>query len=77
MSRDFDDRFPRFHIGQYDRITIEGMAFTLVRQSDDAFILAPAEGEGLRRTFPFAYLNRLDAAGKVRHEAGAFSARPQ
>ena len=68
MSRDFDERFPRFHIGRYDRVTIEGVAYTLVRQTDDAFILAPAEGEGLPMEFPFAHLNRLAAAGKVRHE---------
>lgn len=68
MSRDFDARFPRFRIGRYDRVTIEGAAYTLVQQTDDAFILAPAEGEGLPVVFPFAHLNRLNAEGKVRHE---------
>ena len=72
MSRDFDERFPRFHIGPYDRVTIEGVAFTLAGQTDAAFILAPAEGGGLPQTFPFAHLNRLNAAGKVRHEPEHF-----
>ena len=72
MSRDFDERFPRFHIGQYDRVIIEGTAFTLVEPTDEAFILAPAEGGGLPQTFPFPHLNRLNAAGKVRHEPEHF-----
>ena len=72
MSRDFDERFPRFHIGRYDRVIIEGVAFTLVEQTDEAFILAPAEGGGLSQTFPFPHLNRLNAAGKVRHEPEHF-----
>lgn len=68
MSRDFDGRFPRCHIGPNDRITIDGVAFTLADQTGEAFILAPAEGGGLPQTFPFGHLNRLNAAGKVRHE---------
>ena len=41
-------------------------------QTDEAFILAPAEGGGLSQTFPFPHLNRLNAAGKVRHEPEHF-----
>ena len=47
MSRDFDERLPRFHIGPYDRVTIEGVAFRLAGQTDEALILAPADGDCL------------------------------
>lgn len=68
MSLDFDTRFPRFSIGPNDRVTIKGRAFRLVQRMSDAFVLIPADGEGLAETFPFALLNALSAKGKVRHE---------
>ncbi|MCO8145166.1 hypothetical protein NHN26_08000 [Rhodovulum tesquicola] len=72
MSLDFDRRFPRFQIGREDRVTIDGQAFRLGYMMQDAYALVPAEGEGAAQVFEFGHLNRLNAAGKVRHEIEHF-----
>jgi putative transposase len=72
MGRDFDIRFPRFHIGPHDRIVIENRSYRLLQRTDEAFVLLPEDRSGLAETFRFEDLNRLTAAGRVRHEIGHF-----
>ncbi len=72
MSLDFDSRYPRFHFGEYDRVTVNGEAFRFLQKVHDAYVLMPSEGAGLARTFPFKYLNQLNSAGKVSHEREYF-----
>ncbi|ULB09185.1 DDE-type integrase/transposase/recombinase [Cereibacter azotoformans] len=73
MSLDFDARFPRFQIGAQDRVTIDGMPFRLLQQTCDAFVLMPADGQGMVQTFPFQFLNALNANGRIRHEVDYFN----
>jgi hypothetical protein len=47
MGRDFDIRFPRFHIGPHDRIVIENRAYRLLQRTDEAFVLLPEDRSGL------------------------------
>ncbi len=80
MGRDFDSRFPRFHIGAQDRVVIAGEAFRLLQQTDQAYVLLPAEGAGMAQTFSFEHLNKLNRDGKIRHEVDWFvpaGLRPQ
>jgi putative transposase len=65
-------QFAPFCIGPHDRVTIGGKAFRLAHQSNDAYVLFPAEGEGLAATFTFGSLSRLNAAGKIRHDVQYF-----
>jgi putative transposase len=72
MSRDFDNLYPRFRIGSHDRVTIRGVPFRLLQQTDEAFVLLPTEGKGLPQTFPFAHLNTLNDNGEVRQDLDFF-----
>ncbi|WP_096785354.1 Mu transposase C-terminal domain-containing protein [Rhodobacter sp. CZR27] len=73
MSLDFDSRFPRFHIGPLDRVTIDGMRFRLLQQLSEAFVLVPVDGNGLVQTFAFKHLNTLNADGRIKHEVDYFN----
>jgi putative transposase len=66
------NQFAPFVVGPHDRLTIEGKAFRLAYTTNEAYVLAPAEGEGMAETFTFAHLRRLNGAGKIRHEIEAF-----
>jgi hypothetical protein len=72
MSRDFDERFPRFRLGPHDRVTIRGTPFRLLQQTDEAFVLMPTDGNPLPQTFPFAHLNALSEDGQVRQDLDFF-----
>jgi putative transposase len=72
MSRDFDERYPRFRIGPYDRVTIRGVPFRRLQQTDEAFVLQPTDGKGLPEPFPFALLNALSEDGQVRQDLDFF-----
>ncbi|MCE6950296.1 DDE-type integrase/transposase/recombinase [Cereibacter sphaeroides] len=73
MSLDFDSRYPRFHIGVHDWVTIDNVPFRLLQQTSDAFVLAPVAGEGMVQTFPFQHLNALNSAGRIKHEVSYFN----
>lgn len=68
MSMNFDRRFPPFHIGEDDRITIGGKAFRLNYLSASGAVLRPDGDTGLAESFTFEHLSRLNAAGKIKHE---------
>lgn len=72
MNRDSDEQYPRFRIGPHDRVTIRGVPFRLLQQTDDAFVLLPTEGPSLAQTLPFAHLNALSEDGQVRQDLDFF-----
>jgi putative transposase len=72
VSRDFDERFPRFRLGAHDRVTISGTPFRLLQQTDDAFVLMPTDGNPLPQTLPFGHLNALARDGQVRQDLDFF-----
>jgi putative transposase len=72
MNRDSDEQYPRFRKGPHDRVTIRGVPFRLLQQTDDAFVLLPTEGPSLAQTLPFAHLNALSEDGQVRQDLDFF-----
>ena len=71
MNQFRHNQLPPFMVGPHDRLTIEGKAFRLAYATNEAYVLAAADG-GVAETFTFAHLRRLNAAGKIRHEIEVF-----
>lgn len=75
MSSNFDRRFPPFHIGEHDRITIGGKTFRLNYLSASNAVLRPDGDTGMAESFAFEHLSRLNAAGKIKHEINFYLPR--
>ena len=52
-----------FHIGQADRLTIQGKRFDWAGQSGSTIFLQPSDGQKLTEQFSMEMLSRLSAAG--------------
>lgn len=61
-----------FHIGQADRLTIQGKCFDWAGQSGSTIFLQPSDGQKLTEQFSMEVLSRLSAAGAIKHEVGYY-----
>jgi hypothetical protein len=58
----------KVHFGQFDRITIGGVAFNVSTSNSEGYLLKTEDAEGLTQLFPYRDLSAHSEAGNIKVE---------
>ena len=72
MALDVFNHFPSFYMGEHDRITIDGWAARFAGSSGTLMEFMDADDPTITEVFAIGDINRMNAAGKIKHEPGFF-----
>lgn len=72
MPKDFQDYYPSFFMGEHDRITIDEWVARYAGSNGITLEFMDANDPSITEVFEVGQINRLNAAGKIKHEPGYF-----
>ncbi|SIO39444.1 putative transposase [Rhodovulum sp. ES.010] len=72
MTLHFDPTRTRYRFETYDKVTINGIDFRPVSESEEGYIFVRVDKTGVAEAFPHGVLSRRVADGDIVHERGAF-----